>query len=50
MTVSTHPNAGGSADAAPATIAPLRNAATLVVMRDAPQGLEVLLLRCSLDP
>ena len=45
MTVSTHPNAGGSADAAPATIAPLRNAATLVVMRDAPQGLEVLLLR-----
>lgn len=29
----------------PATIAPLRQAATLVVMRDAPAGLEVLLLR-----
>ena len=29
----------------PATIAPLRPAATLVVMRDAPAGLEVLLLR-----
>jgi glyoxylase-like metal-dependent hydrolase (beta-lactamase superfamily II)/8-oxo-dGTP pyrophosphatase MutT (NUDIX family) len=29
----------------PATIAPLRQAATLVVMRDSPAGLEVLLLR-----